>query len=251
LNTADIAQLLRHHQEEAGLTAHEVAERAGCSVPEATQILAGDPNAPAGLLVRVCEALGCDLLAVPAPSLGGEVRPHAKEPDAGADADADGDAGAAPGSRQPRIAFGLLAEQVHAAPDFDGPLRLEPESSDACRGDIGQDNYAYSEAAAQDRRREARRLALHEAAVRELRARPKRAEDVLHILECWIKDGFPDRQLAEDWRRVVENKDWAKLMELSEHGKRLRKGSPFACLVSRAERSAIFKHFATTDGLRK
>lgn len=141
------------------------------------------------------------------------------------------------------LAFSVLAGRVQVGPDFDAPLPQEL-----------QDWFEYWDAAEKDGsalsvawahlRREARRLALHEAAVRVLRQHPERALRALDTLERWVARGLGRTEMVQQWRDVLERRDWDRLLEDSERGRQLRKGSLLACVVEREERLAILQRFA-------
>ncbi|HVX90896.1 MAG TPA: hypothetical protein VHC20_04695 [Candidatus Paceibacterota bacterium] len=120
------------------------------------------------------------------------------------------------------------------------PSKTQSEGLEADR----REAESNSTPAAKERRREARRLALHQAAVRVLRANPERADSALQTLDRWVAAGFPDRDRAEAWRRIIISRNWDVLLEDSEQGRRLRKGSPISCVVDQEERLAIIQSFS-------
>lgn len=100
-----------------------------------------------------------------------------------------------------------------------------------------------SRPARQEQLREARRLALHQAAVQAIREHPERAEYALAVLNRWLAQRFPDQELAKEWQCLIESRNWDAFLEDSENGNRLRKGSPVACVVEQEERLTIIRRF--------
>lgn len=243
MNASDIAAVLRVRQDAAGLSASEVAERAGCSEQEAQQVLNGDARAPLARVVAVCEALGYALVAVPRPAQGAVAAgPQVTEPKV------ETVVSAALRSVEQPLVFGVLAGRVQVAPDFDSPLPQDAQDWYEYWEAEDNEKEAHSPGQAENLRREARRFALHQAAVRVLREHPERAGRALQILERWVTKGFPDAALAQEWRDIIDRRDWNVLLEDSARGKRLRKGSPMSCVVDQEERLAIFQRFARTKG---
>lgn len=235
MNLLDMASALRARLNSAGLSPCEVAVRADCSVAEVEQVLAGDPQVPVGLMEPVCEALGFVLVVVP--------RPAERAVAAGADV-TEPKVETVVSASLKRLKLGAMAGKVQVSPDFDSPLPAKVLAEfESCEG-AGSDSEGLSTPQREQRRREARRLALHQAAVRVLREQPGRADDALRTLECWVTHGFPDQKLAQEWRHIIECKRWDALLEDSEHAKRLRKGSPFICVVDKEERLRIMQEFA-------
>lgn len=239
MNAFDIASALRRRQDEAGLSTAEVAQCAGCSVLETQQVLAGDAQAPLGRVLAVSEALGYVLVAVP--------RPAEQAVAAGAqvtEPKVETVVSAALRSLEQPVKFGLLAGRVQVAPDFDAPLPYEAQRWFEYWETMDEQDAPLPAGAAEELRREARRLALHQAAVRTLRVHPERAHKALETLQRWLAQGFPDVQLAQEWQALIKARDWDVLLEQSERGKRLRKGSPVSCILDQEERLAIFQRFA-------
>lgn len=103
---------------------------------------------------------------------------------------------------------------------------------------------AASYAAAQIARRQQRRLALHQAAVGVLSEHPERASRALEVLDRWEARRRQDPTLISQWRHIIETREWTALLEDSEHGDRLRKGSPFAFILDAEERLAIIGQYS-------
>lgn len=140
------------------------------------------------------------------------------------------------------VTFGALSGKVHITPEFDAPLPPDVQSSFEYWEPVAEDSSRLPRPALEERR-DARRLALHQAAVRAIREHPERAEYALAILNSWIAKGFANQELAEEWRRLIESRNWDAFLEDSGHGKRLRKGSPVACVVDQEERLTIIRRF--------
>lgn len=103
---------------------------------------------------------------------------------------------------------------------------------------------AASSAAAEMARRQQRRLALHQAAVASLNEHPGRVSRVLEVLNRWEATRPQDPVLISQWRHIIETREWTALLEDSEHGDRLRKGSPFAFILDAEERLAIIGQYS-------
>jgi hypothetical protein len=124
------------------------------------------------------------------------------------------------------------------------PVETQAAIRDKLNALAGGGGQVLAQATADDRRRRQRRLAIHQAAVRVLRESPERAKAVGQTLSRWevdLKSGNAGR-LAR-WRSVLERKAWDDLLEQSESGESLRKGSPFAFVLDAQERLEIFRRF--------
>lgn len=88
-----------------------------------------------------------------------------------------------------------------------------------------------------------RSLALHEAVARKLEARPDLLDVARRNLSRWLTAN-PSAALVE-WQRVLQESSLPQLLQLlratTERAKRLRQSSPFAGLLTREEREAIFR----------
>ena len=67
MNTEEMGTALRARAKDMGLNMVNVAERAKCSEQAAAMVLQGDPMAPVGALVAVCDSLGYVAVVVPRP----------------------------------------------------------------------------------------------------------------------------------------------------------------------------------------
>jgi len=87
---------------------------------------------------------------------------------------------------------------------------------------------------------ELRSLAYHRAVGRRLDRAT--AEMALALVRYWREQGRIDRRYAEDWERILQGPlpDVRKVLEdESPYGRDLRQSSPFAGILSEAERTAI------------
>lgn len=103
---------------------------------------------------------------------------------------------------------------------------------------------AASSAAAEMTRRQQRRLALHQAAVAVLNAHPGRASRVSEVLDRWEAMRPQNPGLISQWRRILETKQWAALLEDAERGDTLRKGSAFPFVLDAEERLSIIAQYS-------
>lgn len=85
----------------------------------------------------------------------------------------------------------------------------------------------------QSRQLQARQsLLMHVEAVRMLRADPPLAVRVLATLERWMLTCDPrSLPLFEQWRRIIEQGDWAAALSEDELGYQLRQASPLSTLL--------------------
>lgn len=93
-------------------------------------------------------------------------------------------------------------------------------------------------------RRQERRLALHKAAVGVLSEHPERALRALEVLDRWEATRPQAPELVARWRRIIETRQWTDLLEDSEHGDNLRKGSPFLFILDAEERLSIMCRYS-------
>jgi len=96
---------------------------------------------------------------------------------------------------------------------------------------------------AEMQRQRLRRLAMHRAAVSALRREPGRASVVVDILTRWVDNGLQSPTLDE-WRRIIQERDWDTLLEDSERGELLRRGSPFPFALAPEARAAILSQYS-------
>jgi hypothetical protein len=103
---------------------------------------------------------------------------------------------------------------------------------------------AGSPAAVEMARRQQRRLAVHQAAVAVLGEHPERASRALEVLDRWEATRPQNSALIAQWRRIIETRQWAALLEDSEHGDTLRKGSPFPFILDAEVRLSIIDQYS-------
>jgi hypothetical protein len=90
------------------------------------------------------------------------------------------------------------------------------------------------------RRQDLRSLALHRAAVQVLTEHPERVQRVWEILSRWEKTADAhSKPLLEEWRRIVEAKEWPLALEESDRGQQLRQASPLGFVLDESQRKAI------------
>ena len=100
-------------------------------------------------------------------------------------------------------------------------------------------------------RRHQRRLALHQAAVAVLNEHPERALRALEVLDRWEAMRPLDPALIAKWRRIIETKQWAALLEDSEHGDHVRRGSPFTFILDAEVRLSIMGQYGRREQGRR
>lgn len=98
-------------------------------------------------------------------------------------------------------------------------------------------------AVAEMQRRQLRRLDTHREAVRVLRREPGRASVVVDVLTRWVDNGLQSPSLDE-WRRIIAERDWDAVLEDSERGDLLRRGSPFTFVLAPEVRAAILSQYS-------
>ena len=94
------------------------------------------------------------------------------------------------------------------------------------------------------RRAELRSIALHDEVVRRLRVRPELIDDARRRLERWTESGALAPAYAQAWRRALEQPReelFAQLVRDDEEARALRQCSPFAGVLSPAERWKIWR----------
>src|ERR1017187_8640628 len=94
-----------------------------------------------------------------------------------------------------------------------------------------------------------RSLALHDAVAARLEAQPQLFEMARANLQRWLK-ASPAAALRE-WQRLLDTLPLANLLALlrspDEHAARLRQSSPFAGLLTPAERQAILNRYESSS----
>lgn len=88
-------------------------------------------------------------------------------------------------------------------------------------------------------------MSLHLAAVHVLREHPERAALLMETLQRWSdSQQFSDHRRLDAWRRIVAARDWEAILEDSEAGRALRKGSPLPFALNEDERLRIFRQYS-------
>lgn len=93
-------------------------------------------------------------------------------------------------------------------------------------------------------RRQQRRMAMHQAAVQVLREHPERASRALEVLDRWEATRPQNPALTAEWRHMIETREWAALLEDSERGDHLRKGSPVPFILDAEVRLSIIGQYS-------
>ena len=88
-------------------------------------------------------------------------------------------------------------------------------------------------------------LALHEEAVRLVRADPKLLDDAKHTLERWLAQS-PSRSTAlwQEWQTVLERQSWRKVLGRTRRAQELRQASPLVTLLPPAVRERVLRDVA-------
>jgi hypothetical protein len=99
-----------------------------------------------------------------------------------------------------------------------------------------------------------RSLAFHVAIAEKLRSDPKLLEKVRDRLRSMLSDGrvsISTRDAYREWLDVIERHSFEEVLSLlvdpSEEGIRLRQATPFAGILSRAEREAIARKIPSIE----
>jgi hypothetical protein len=97
-----------------------------------------------------------------------------------------------------------------------------------------------------------RSLAFHVAIAEKLRSDPKLLEKVRDRLRSLLSDdrvSISTRDAYREWLDVIERRSFEEVLNLlvdpSEEGIRLRQATPFAGILSRAEREAIARKMSS------
>ena len=95
-------------------------------------------------------------------------------------------------------------------------------------------------------------MAFHSAIAEKLRADPKLLEKVRDRLRRTLSDervSISTRDAYREWLEVIEQHSFAEVLSLlvdpGEEGNRLRQSTPFAGILSKAEREAITRKMAS------
>jgi hypothetical protein len=85
-------------------------------------------------------------------------------------------------------------------------------------------------------------LRLTRAALRRLIARPDLLEQVRATLDHWDRVAPPgSKPLRDEWRRILELRDWDAALDGGDRGQRLRQASPLGRALDARTRWAIIR----------
>lgn len=84
-------------------------------------------------------------------------------------------------------------------------------------------------------------LALHEAAVQAIQARPELCERAQHTVDRWIEQSPASRSLGLwwEWKTVLTNRTWRKVLGPTRRAQELRQASPIVGLLSPVVRERV------------
>lgn len=95
------------------------------------------------------------------------------------------------------------------------------------------------------RRQDLRSLAIHEEAVRVLRRDPAKAQRALDVLDRWEGTSDPhSKPLRDQWRQIINKKQWTLAVENSERGRQLRQASPLGFVLDGTVRAEILRRYS-------
>lgn len=107
----------------------------------------------------------------------------------------------------------------------------------------------YPLAATPFTRDQARSLALHAAISQELRIRSESVIELARRNVCRMRIQNPDASpLLDEWERILDgtvDQIVARMLDPSEHGRDLRQITPFAGVLTSAQRAAVYRSFRT------
>lgn len=94
----------------------------------------------------------------------------------------------------------------------------------------------------------ARSLALHTAAIELMRADETLIERALDLLARWDTHvSAHSKPLRDEWVRILQERDWALALSVSERGNQLRQASPVSCMLPTERRLEILRATAHPD----
>lgn len=92
-------------------------------------------------------------------------------------------------------------------------------------------------------------MALHEEAVRRVKADPDLVVKAKAVVHRWIETGDPrSASLWREWLRILEVGAWRKVLGRTRHAQQLRQASPLVTVLPEDVRQAIL---AQVSSLRK
>jgi hypothetical protein len=85
-------------------------------------------------------------------------------------------------------------------------------------------------------------LLMHVAAVRMLKQNPRLVDRAVTTLERWRETADPrSYPLLDQWRRILETREWRIAVATDEQGNQLRQASPLATLLPPEKRLGIIR----------
>lgn len=89
-------------------------------------------------------------------------------------------------------------------------------------------------------------IALHERAIRAIKARPELAAKALATVDGWIRDNPQSRAMSLwlSWRDIITQSAWRKAMGSTSRAQQLRQASPLAAVLPEKARRAILNEVA-------
>lgn len=85
-------------------------------------------------------------------------------------------------------------------------------------------------------------LLMHVEAVRLLKQNPRLVERAIATLNRWQETADPrSHELLDEWRRILDKREWRLAVAPGERGNQLRQASPLATLLSNEKRLGIIR----------
>jgi len=92
----------------------------------------------------------------------------------------------------------------------------------------------------QHRLQDLQSLALHEEAVRQVKAHPELLDQARKTVDHWLATGDPrSAMLWREWRTILDAEAWRKVLGRSRHAQQLRQASPLVTVLPADARSAV------------
>ena len=83
-------------------------------------------------------------------------------------------------------------------------------------------------------------MALHEEAVRQIKADPALLLKAQAIAQRWLETGDPrSASLWREWQQILDARAWRKVLGRSRHAQQLRQASPLVTVLPEDVRQAI------------
>lgn len=87
-----------------------------------------------------------------------------------------------------------------------------------------------------------RSLMLHTEAIRMMQADPTLLERAQAILERWLAmHPKGPHELWDEWRAILEQRNWEASLSTSERGNQIRQASPCSCILPNEKRLEILR----------